>query len=62
MIDVVIRSKYCNSCEFWKKQDTEKYKEWAESHADKCQANHEGSVGKMEVDAVIEMFQHSESL
>lgn len=32
------------------------------SHADQCQANHEGSSGKMEVDAAIEMFKRSESL
>ncbi|XP_029177185.1 uncharacterized protein LOC114945237 [Nylanderia fulva] len=63
VVDVVIKSKYCKSCEFWEKQeDTEKYKEWIETHENECQANHEGSAGKMEVDAVIEMFQRSNSL
>ncbi|XP_025263572.1 uncharacterized protein LOC112637650 [Camponotus floridanus] len=57
VVDVVVKSKYC---EFWEKQkDTEKYKEWIETHENECQANHEG---KMEVDAVIEMFQRSNSL
>lgn len=31
-------------------------------HTNQCQANHEGSSGKMEVDAVIEMFECSETL
>lgn len=63
MVDILVKSKYCKSCEFWqKKSDTDEYKEWAEIHKDECQANHEGSAGKMEVDAAIEMFQRSESL
>lgn len=63
MVDVLVKSKYCKSCEYWKKRsDIDEYKEWAETHVDECQANHEGSAGKMEADAVIEMFQRSESL
>lgn len=57
VVDVLVKSKY------WKKRsDTDEYKEWAKTHEDECQANHEGSAGKMEVDVVIEMFQRSESL
>ncbi|XP_071579340.1 uncharacterized protein [Temnothorax nylanderi] len=63
VIDICVKSKYCKACEFWnKKTDTEEYAEWLETHAQECQANHEGSAGKMEVDAVIEMFQRSETL
>ena len=63
VVDVLVKSKYCKSSEHWKKSlDTDEYKEWAETHEDECQANHQGSAGKMEVDAVIEMFQRSESL
>ncbi|KYN18206.1 hypothetical protein ALC57_09489, partial [Trachymyrmex cornetzi] len=63
IIDVVVKSKYCKACEYWKKkEDTEEYSEWLESHANECQANHDGSAGKMEVDAAIEMFQRSEKL
>lgn len=63
VVDVLVKSKYCKSCEFWKKKaDTEEYKEWFETHEENCQANHEGSAGKMEVDAVTEMFKRSESL
>lgn len=36
--------------------------EWAESHINECQINHEGSAGKIEVDAIVEMFSHSETL
>lgn len=61
VLDVEIKSKYCKSCEYWKtKKGTEEYKEWAENHADECQANHTGSAGKMEVDGVIVMFERSE--
>lgn len=63
IIDFVVKSKYCRKCEHWKKQlDTEEFEEWYENHADECDANHEGSAGKMEVDAVIEMFHRSEEL
>lgn len=63
LVDVLVKSKYCKACEYWqKKYDTDEYKEWAENHAAECQANHDGSAGKMEVDAAIEMFQRSEDL
>lgn len=63
VIDIIIKSKYCKACEYWKKKsDTAEYAEWLETHANQCQINHEGSAGKMEVDAVVEMFQRSESL
>lgn len=44
------------------KKDTEEFEEWNETHASECQANHKGSSGKMEADAMIEMFQRSEEL
>jgi len=63
VVDVIVKSKYCKACESWeKKSDTNEYQEWAQTHQETCQANHEGSAGKMEVDAVIEMFQRSTSL
>ena len=63
VVDAVVKSKYCKSCQYWKnKEETEEYAEWLENHANECQANHEGSAGKMEVDAVVEMFQRSETL
>ncbi|XP_014483532.1 PREDICTED: uncharacterized protein LOC106749019 [Dinoponera quadriceps] len=63
VVDVSVKCKYCKACEFWKtKEGTAKYEEWLETHADECQANHEGSSGLMEVNAVCEMFQRSESL
>lgn len=63
MIDIIVKFKYCKACEFWAKEEgTEGYEEWAENHANECQVNHDGSAGRMEVDAVVEMFQRSESL
>ncbi|KYN13186.1 hypothetical protein ALC57_14630 [Trachymyrmex cornetzi] len=57
VIDIIIKSSYCKACEY-----TAEYSEWLQSHENNCEANHMGSAGKMEVDAVIEMFQRSESL
>jgi len=63
VIDVNVKSKICNQCNYWKqKEGTAEYEEWAETYKDSCEKNHEGSAGKMEVDAVIEMFQQSEKL
>ncbi|XP_071568778.1 uncharacterized protein [Temnothorax nylanderi] len=63
VLDLLVKSKYCKACEFWsKKEGTIEYEEWAESHSDNCQSNHEGSAGKMEVDSVVEMFSRSEAL
>lgn len=63
IIDINVKCKYCKSCEFRKERiGTTEYEEWAESHKDKCNTNHEGSAGKMEVDAIVEMFSRSESL
>ncbi|KYN05834.1 hypothetical protein ALC62_03230 [Cyphomyrmex costatus] len=63
VLDVCVKSKYCKSCEFWKKREgSAEYEEWAENHNLECQCNHSGSAGKMEVDAVTEMFQRSETL
>ena len=63
VLDVCVKSKYCKVCEYWKrKEGTAEYEEGFAEHETHCQANHEGSAGKMEVDAVVEMFQRSESL
>ncbi|KMQ87762.1 hypothetical protein RF55_12871 [Lasius niger] len=60
VIDVLVKSSYCKMCEFWsKKEGTAEYQEWMEMHGSQCLANHEGSPGKMEVDAITEMFQRS---
>lgn len=60
VVDIVVKSSYCKACEYWnKKEDTEEYREWVETHEEDCQANHTGSSGKMEVDAGKEMFARS---
>ena len=61
VIDAIIKSRYCKSCEFWEKfNGTEEYYEWKTDHEAECLANHEGSAGKMEVDAITEIFARSE--
>ncbi|XP_039302928.1 uncharacterized protein LOC120357167 [Solenopsis invicta] len=61
IIDVNVKSSYCKQCEVWaKKKGTEEYDEWKKEHGDNCHLNHQGSAGKMEVDAVVEMFKKSE--
>ncbi|EFN69934.1 hypothetical protein EAG_00287, partial [Camponotus floridanus] len=63
VLDVCVKSKYCKVCEYWKKKEgTAEYEEGFVDHELHCQINHEGSAGKMEVDAVVDMFQRSESL
>ncbi|CAD6216267.1 GSCOCG00011326001-RA-CDS, partial [Cotesia congregata] len=62
ILDININSAYCKLCEYWKKKrSTVEFEEWYESHKDECSANDKGSSGKMEVDAMIEMFQQSET-
>jgi len=61
ILDIVVKSSTCKACEYWKgKEDTIDYEAWYEDHKQDCNANHEGSAGKMEVDGVVEMFQRSE--
>lgn len=63
VLDVIVKSAYCQSCTNWKgKAGTIEYSLWKESHAESCSANHQGSAGKMEVDAVKEMFSRSVEL
>jgi len=60
VIDLVVKS-FCKVCRGWKgKESTEEFREWYESHKEECSSNHTGSAGKMEVDAVKEMFSASE--
>lgn len=62
VIDICVKSKYCKECEYWqKKEGTAEYDEWHELHEPYCNANHSGSAGKMEPDAVVQMFSRSES-
>lgn len=59
--DVNVKSSYCKQCEVWtKKEGTEEYDEWKKEHENNCHLNYQGSAGKMEVDAVVEMFKKSE--
>lgn len=57
VVDVLVKSKFCKTCLHWKsKENTAEYEEWKKNHESTCEANHEGSAGKMEVDAATEMF------
>lgn len=61
VFDIFVKSSYCKMCGFWsKKEGTIEYKEWLETHQEEYSANHKGSSGKMEMDAIIEIFQRSE--
>ena len=42
-------------------QTTEsEFDEWFETHSEECNANHQGSAGKIEVDSVVDMFSQCE--
>ncbi|XP_071056469.1 uncharacterized protein [Onthophagus taurus] len=62
VLDVVVKSSYCAACKIWEHRcGTSEYLEWLNIHEEECNANHEGNAGKMEADAIIEMFESSES-
>jgi len=60
VVDFIVKSAYCVECNYWNKHvNTEQYQEWKSNHEENCQANHVGSAGKMEVDAMRELFSRS---
>lgn len=59
VIDFVVKSSVCKVCDRKNKND-ENYIEWFKQHQQECSLNHVGSAGKMEVDAIKEMFSASE--
>lgn len=52
-LNFIVKSSFYKACEFWNnKKDTIDYEEWRhKEHEKECLTNHEGSFGKMEVDA-----------
>lgn len=63
VVDVVVKSAFCQGCSLRKGAvGSPEYEEWLETHQETCSINHQGSSGKMEVDAVLEMFGRSEEL
>lgn len=57
ILDVVVKLSICKACEKWREQEnTVEYEAWYEDREEKCDANHAGSAGKMEVDGVLELF------
>ncbi|XP_018338797.1 PREDICTED: uncharacterized protein LOC108746486 [Trachymyrmex septentrionalis] len=61
VIDLLVKSSYCQICTYYKNdKDNPEYLEHKEDGH--CAVNHSGSSGKMEVDAVVEMFLRSEQL
>ncbi|CAD6227261.1 GSCOCG00011964001-RA-CDS [Cotesia congregata] len=62
ILDSCVKSTYCQSCVFWEKRkesDPQAYEEWSSLHEEECDVNHQGSVSKMEVDSVKDMFGRS---
>ena len=60
VVDFIVKSSVCSMCAYWcKYMDSEQYEEWKTKHEENCKANHEGSSGKMEVDAIRELFARS---
>jgi len=53
VIDLIVKNSYCQTCLYFKNNfnDVE-----YETHKENCHINHKGSSGKMEVDAMLEMF------
>jgi len=58
VLDTCVKSSFCAGCSSWKTKknsDPLGYEEWLSSH-ENCSLNHSGSSGKMEIDAIIEMY------
>ncbi|XP_068988155.1 uncharacterized protein [Bombus flavifrons] len=51
----------CNQWKHKKNYDIKAYEDWYEEHEESCTINRKGSAGKMEVDAIVEMFERSEA-
>ena len=62
IVDIIVKSKYCMSCEFWSLKGTAEYEEWKTDLENQCSSKHAGSAGKMVVRLIIEMFSRSEAL
>ncbi|XP_071577515.1 uncharacterized protein [Temnothorax nylanderi] len=57
VIDLIVKSSYCQACVYFRNHaDNDQSAE----HLENCTITHKGSAGKMEVDAVLEMFRRSE--
>jgi len=57
VIDLVVKSSYCHACTYFRNNADDPE---GANHMENCSINHKGSAGKMEVDAVLEMFLRSE--
>jgi len=62
ILDVIVKSSICKGCQHLAQLDPFESKALYEDHKSECMANHKGSVGKMEVDGVLDMFKRSEEL
>ena len=61
-VDAIVKSSFCQACIYHKNQednDIDEFDAWYEGHEENCSSNHAGSAGKMEIDAVTEMFERS---
>lgn len=62
VVDIFVKSIYCHGCEVFKnKLGSAEYAEWLDEHTNsgQCKANHAGSSGNMEVEAIVAMFKRS---
>lgn len=59
VIDLIVKESYCQTCIYYK---NDKNNPDYLDHEENCVINHKSSAGKMEVDAVTEMFLHFEHL
>ena len=57
MIDLLVKSSYCQACTY-SRHHTDDLE--CAQHLENCTINHKGSAGKMEVDAVLEIFRRPE--
>ena len=61
VLDVDVMSKECRACLLnTRKEGSQEYKDWWDSHKNVCHINFSGSSGRMDASGCLEMFQRSE--
>ncbi|KAL7287199.1 hypothetical protein TKK_0018630 [Trichogramma kaykai] len=61
VLDVITKNTYCKADLGKKDKESCEYEEWFKERKNKCTINHVGSLGLMEVNGIVEMFQRAEA-
>ena len=63
VLDAIVKSSFCQLCSNQKivmDKNYDDFQEWYGDHEEDCSINHAGSAGRMEIEAIVSMFQASQ--